>query len=390
MALITNSDKQWQTPDDICAHVGDDYAQHHGAIVPPIYQNSLFVQDGANGPYTYSREANPTVEVAERKIAALEGAQGALCFASGMAAISSAILHFVRAGSHLVMVGTAYGPTRRFAAVYLKERLGVETTFVNGSCPQEIFDAVRENTRLIYLESPSSLVFHMQDLDAVSAFAHSRGIGTVIDNTYATPLHQQPLLHGIDISCHTASKYMGGHSDIVAGALAASAEIVESIRKNERELFGACMDPHQAWLLARGLRTLPVRLKRHGESGKKVAAYLESRAEVVRVNYPGSATYPQKELFARYLTGTNGLLSFQLRATPEQVRRFVASLRVFQRGVSWGGFESLAWPVSLDATPGPERPGAAPDGVRLHVGLEEPSTLIADLEQAFASLRESV
>lgn len=166
MALITNSDKQWQTPDDICAHVGDDYAQHHGAIVPPIYQNSLFVQDGANGPYTYSREANPTVEVAERKIAALEGAQGALCFASGMAAISSAILHFVRAGSHLVMVGTAYGPTRRFAAVYLKERLGVETTFVNGSCPQEIFDAVRENTHLIYLESPSSLVFHMQDLDA--------------------------------------------------------------------------------------------------------------------------------------------------------------------------------------------------------------------------------
>ena len=128
---------------------------------------------------------------------------------------------------------------------------------------------VRENTRLIYLESPSSLVFHMQDLDAVSAFAHSRGIGTVIDNTYATPLHQQPLLHGIDISCHTASKYMGGHSDIVAGALAASAEIVESIRKNERELFGACMDPHQAWLLARGLRTLPVRLKRHGESGKR-------------------------------------------------------------------------------------------------------------------------
>lgn len=386
MAFVTENDLRYTSAGDICAHVGDDYAEHHGAIVPPIYQNSLFVQGAGNGPFIYTRDANPTVEVAERKIAALEGAQGALCFASGMAAISAAMLHFVRANAHVVMVGTAYGPARRFAEKYLRERMNVETTFVDGADTAEVIAAARGDTRLIYLESPSSLVFRMQDLAAVAAFARARGIGTVIDNTYATPLHQRPLSHGIDIVCHTASKYMGGHSDIVAGALAARREIIESIQFSERELLGGCMDPHQAWLLTRGLRTLPVRLERHGENGKKVAAFLESRPEVEKVFYPGSATYDQKELFEKYLGGTNGLMSIQLRGGAQKASRFVAALRVFQKGVSWGGFESLVWPLTVGDAPNPECPTLPFNLVRLHVGLEDADTLTADLAQAFSAM----
>ena len=271
MAFLTEEDRKYRTPEDICAHVGDDYARFDGAIIPPIFQNSLFVKPTeVNGvtqtDYAYTRVCNPTTEVAERKIAALEGGDGALCFSSGMGAISSAIMHCVRANCHVILLDTAYGCTLEFIKEYLHERFNIEYTLVNGGSVDEIRAAIRPNTRLIYLESPSSLVFRMQDLDAVAALAKEHGIMTVIDNTYATPLHQQPLKHGIDIVCHTASKYMGGHSDLVAGALIARREIIESIQKYERALLGSNMDPHQSWLLTRGLRTLPVRLKRHGES----------------------------------------------------------------------------------------------------------------------------
>ena len=216
MAFLTEEDRRYTTPEDICAHVGDEYAKYMGAIVPPIFQNSLFVRPNegngiANSSYSYTRMANPTVDIAERKIAALEGGDGALCFSSGMGAISSAILHFVRANCHVVLVDTAYGCTLGFVKQYLRERFNVDYTLVNGSSVDEIAAAIRPDTRLIYLESPSSLVFRMQDLDAITAIARAKGIGTVIDNTYATPLYQQPLKHGVDIVAHTASKYLGGH-----------------------------------------------------------------------------------------------------------------------------------------------------------------------------------
>lgn len=382
MAFLTEQDRQYNTPEDICAHVGDDYARYLGAIVPPIFQNSLFVQPTEangmeSGEYYYSRVSNPTVEIAERKIAALEGADGALCFSSGMAAITSAILHFSRAGGHIVLVGTAYGPAVTFIRKYLSARFSITHTLVTGNSLEEIENAIRPETTLIYLESPSSCVFMMQDLAAVTALAKSRGIGTCIDNSYATSLHQQPLAHGVDIVVHTASKYLGGHSDIVAGALAARREIIESIQKNERELLGGIMDPHQAWLLIRGIRTLPVRLRQHGASGKKVAAFLEDHPKIKKVFYPGSDTYDQKELFNRYLSGTNGLIAFIPNGDDEQIARFVGSLRCFQRGVSWGGFESLITPIAWNEDAA--RCGIPQHLVRIHVGLEDVDTLIADL-----------
>ena len=393
MAILSEKDKQYLKKEDICTHLGDDYAKFMGAIVPPIFQNSLFVKPTpTNGVpdsgYVYTRVCNPTTEIAEKKIAALEGADGALCFSSGMAAISSAILHFVRDNCHVVYVASSYGPTRTFLTQYCANRFGVTTTPVKGVTTEEVEAAIRPNTKLIYLESPSSGVFRLQDIEAIAQIAKSKGIGTIIDNTYATPLHQNPLRYGIDIAVHTASKYMGGHSDIVAGALAANAEIIESIQHQERELLGSIMDPHQSWLLTRGLRTLPLRLKQHGANGRQVAQYLEQHPKVEQVFYPGSETFQQKELFRRYLSGTNGLISFVPKGTVEQVRQFMYDLKVFQFGVGWGGFESLVINITVGYTPEQAEAVDCPVNlVRIHCGLEDADSLIADLEQAFEKLK---
>ena len=359
MAFLTEEDRRYTTPEDICAHVGDEYAKYMGAIVPPVFQNSLFVQpDEYNGipehPYSYSRVSNPTTDVAERKIAALEGGDGALCFSSGMGAISSAIMHFVRAHSHAVIVDTSYGCTLCFIRDYLHERFDVSFTEVNGGSVEEIEAAIRPDTKIIILESPSSLLFRMQDLSAIAAVARAKGIGTVIDNTYATPINQNPLKHGIDIVCHTASKYMGGHSDIIAGAVVARREIIESIQNRERAWFGSNMDPHSAMLLTRGLRTLPVRLARHAENAEKVVEFLENDPRIGQVFYPGSKTFAQNDLFHK--------------------------LKLFQCGCSWGGFESLAIPIKSDE--GGRAVGRPDNLIRMHVGLEDVNSLIADIEQA--------
>ena len=391
MALLTEEDRQYLTPEDICAHLGDDYARFMGAIVPPVFQNSLFVRPKEEGepgtPYSYTRMANPTIDIAERKIAALEGGDGALCFSSGMGAISSAILHFVRANCHVVLVDTAYGCTLGFVQSYLRERFNVDCTLVNGSSLEEIRAAIRPNTRLIYLESPSSLLFRMQDLAAVAALAREKGIGTVIDNSYATPLYQQPLKHGIDIVCHTASKYLGGHSDIVAGALVARREIIESIQNLERAWLGNNMDPHQASLLIRGLRTLTVRVPQHAAGAEKVAAYLEKSPKIRQVFYPGSATYAQNDLFRKYMKRATGLLSFATAGSWDDAVRFTRKLRCFQNGCSWGGFESLCVPLGQDDA---GRAAGRPDNlVRMHVGLENVDTLLEDIEQAMRVLPDA-
>lgn len=381
MAILTEKDRKYTSPEDICAHLGDNYADFNGAIIPPIFQSSLFVQHTeTNGvgehPYTYSRSENPTLEVAEKKIAALEGGDGALVFSSGMGAMSAAIMHFVRAGCHVVLVGTCYVGANTFIREYLHNKFNISFTAVHGGDIKEIEDAIRPETALIYLESPSTFVFHMQDLEAIARIAKERGIGTVIDNTYATPLHQQPLKHGIDIVCHSITKYLSGHSDVMGGVLVANEEIIRSVQANERVLIGAVMDPHQAYLLTRGIRTLPLRLAQHGENGKRVAAFLESHPKIERVFYPGSESFAQKELFEKYLSGTNGLMSFIPKGTEAQVQKLVNSLHYFQNGFSWGGFESLVTYVGS-----PERGHL----IRMHVGLESVDSLIDDLKNALDS-----
>ena len=396
MANLKPQDLQYKTKSDIVTHVGDEYAEFMGAIVPPIFQNSLFLKPTPyNGipednEFVYTRVNNPTIDIAERKIAALECAEAAACFSSGMGAISAAIMHFVKKDCHIIAPHTIYGQTRTFITKYLAEKFGVTHTFVHGSDLEEIKAAIRPETTLIYLESPSSLVLYMQDIEEIAKIAKEHGIGTAIDNTYATPLHQNPYTYGIDLVCHTASKYMGGHSDIVAGVVAGSKEMIEQIAHEERELLGSCMDPHQAWLLIRGLRTMPVRVKAHGESGLKVAKWLEQQPCVKQVFYPGLDSHPQKELVDKYLKGgLNGLIGFVYDGTAEQAREFMYSLKMFQYGVSWGGFESLVAPGSVGLTDEEAAAIGMPANViRIHVGLEDVDTLIADLAQAFEASKK--
>ena len=396
MANLKPQDLQYKTKSDIVTHVGDEYAEFMGAIVPPIFQNSLFLKPTPyNGipednEFVYTRVNNPTIDIAERKIAALECAEAAACFSSGMGAISAAIMHFVKKDCHITAPHTIYGPTRTFITKYLAEKFGVTHTFVHGSDLEEIKAAIRPETTLIYLESPSSLVLYMQDIEEIAKIAKEHGIGTAIDNTYATPLHQNPYTYGIDLVCHTASKYMGGHSDIVAGVVAGSKEMIEQIAHEERELLGSCMDPHQAWLLIRGLRTMPVRVKAHGESGLKVAKWLDQQPCVKQVFYPGLDSHPQKELVDKYLKGgLNGLIGFVYDGTAEQAREFMYSLKMFQYGVSWGGFESLVAPGSVGLTDEEAAAIGMPANViRIHVGLEDVDTLIADLAQAFEASKK--
>ncbi|RAV23005.1 trans-sulfuration enzyme family protein [Paenibacillus contaminans] len=383
---VTDKGHEFRTKEDICAHLGDDYDRYLGAIVPPIFQNSLFTRKTKEHGYIYTRIGNPTTEIAERKIAALEEGEAARCFSSGMGAISAAIMSVLSKDSHVICAASAYGPTRQLLDTYLA-RFGLETTYVHGTSIDEFERAVRPNTRLIFLESPSSHIFAMQDLAEVARLAKAKGISTIIDNTWATPLFQNPLKLGIDLVVHSASKYLGGHSDIIGGVAVGTAAAMERLTHEERALYGAIMDPHQAWLLLRGLRTLPVRLKQHEESGMKVAAFLEGHPKVERVLYPGLPSHPQYELGRRQMSGNSGLLSFIPKASDADIMSMIPRLRFFELGPSWGGFESLIATPGIGVSEESLAAAGIPRGLlRISVGLESAETLMEDLDWALSGL----
>lgn len=384
MALLREQDRKYVTPEDICCHLGDDYDDWMGAVNPPIFQTTLFTSTTKQPQeYIYTRVANPTTQVAERKIAALEGADGALCFGSGMAAITAAINHFVKVNCHIVVVNTAYCDARRFITDYLAKKCGVTYTYVLGDDLNEIEAAIRPETTLIYLESPSSAILRMQDLEAIAKLAKAHGIGTAIDNTYATPLYQNPLKWGIDISIHTVSKYLCGHSAVVGGVLCANADIIRSIQDNERALLGSLLSPMDSYLLCMSLRTLPIRMAKHGENGRKVAEFLENHPKVDKVFYPGSKTYPWKDLFDKYMTGTTGLISVVPKGSKEEVEGFCHTLKGFLQGVSWGSYESIVSGKSVGMTEERARAeGMVPNIVRLNIGTENVNTIISNLDEA--------
>ena len=383
-------------------HVGEESRGPHGAVVPPLFQNSLFTfedwdaidaafADRTNA-YIYSRVGNPTVRLAEEKIADLAGGERARLFASGMGAISAAILHSVRAGDHVVAVRNVYGPTSTFLDRYLGEKLNLTVTFVPGDDVAQFENAFTDRTRLIVLESPSSSVFGLQDIAAVCELAGARRVRTMIDNTWATPLFQRPLALGVDLEVHSCSKYLGGHSDLVGGVVIGRLEDLESISVREVELFGGAMAPFDAWLLTRSLRTLPLRMRQHQASGLAVARFLEQHPRVRHVRHPGLESHPQHALARRQMTGTTGLLGFALDTDDlAAIKRFVNGLATFRIGVSWGGHESLVWApvISLLRETPPERfaeLGIAPGDIRISVGLEHPDDLIADLDAALATM----
>ena len=366
-----DSGSVYRTDADILAHLADDYEMHNNAVVPPIYMNTLHVRpkDKLDEParFVYGRVSNPTTEVFERKVAALERAEVALAFGSGMAAMTSAILANVAHGDHIICVDHAYGPTRMFISDDLG-KFGVSSTFVRGVELSDFEQALRPETKLIYLESPTSMMFELQDIRAVTALAKKHGIVTVIDNSLATPLYQRPLEMGVDLVCHTVSKYLGGHSDVIAGITAGNSEIMAKVR-HVREFYGGILGPMEAWLATRGLRTLIVRLKAHCETAMEIARRLELHPAVSVVHYPGLESHPQHGLAKTQMTGFPSPLSFELHCGNSEAQEFVKRTKFFNVGPSWGGYESMISYPREESTL-----------IRIHTGLEDIETLWLDLK----------
>jgi cystathionine beta-lyase/cystathionine gamma-synthase len=379
----------------IINHLGEERGSYYNAVTPPIFQTSNFAFNSVDdlrksiadekSSHIYSRGNNPTVDTLCKKIAALEDTQEALAFASGMAAISSAVISFVNSGDHIVCVRNNYSWTNMLMTKFLP-RFGVETTFVDGRDPENFRKAIKKNTKIIYLESPNSLTFELQDIEAVAKIAKSEGITTLIDNSYASPLTQSPSAMGIDIILHSASKYLGGHSDIVAGIICGSSENMLRIFNNEYMGLGGIISPFNAWLMLRGLRTLPARIDKISETTVKVLDYLENHPMIADILHPLSRKHPQYDLAVRQMLKPTGLFSVRLKTKDrDKTEKFVNSLKQFIIGVSWGGHESLVFPaMSFDDTRTKE--GYTNNLIRFYIGLDDADCLIKDIDQAFKKI----
>ena len=385
------------SPEMITSHYGEEYDKYYNAIVPPIFMNSLNVfneiDDYFNAKvhdkhtYVYGRVQNPTVRILEDKVAALEHGVAAFAFGSGMAAATTAVLSVVKTGDNIVCLRNAYGPLKNFVENYCPQHLGTTLTYVKGIEVSEFEEAITDNTSLVILESPSSVVFTLQDVEAVSQIAHAHGAKVYIDNSFCSPIFSNPLDMGADIVMHTASKYMGGHSDIIGGMLAVRDEELANAIVTNRELFGGIIGPMEAWLILRGLRTLSVRVKAHEEVAMKVAEYLENHPKVAKVYYTGLKSHPQHDLVQKQQKGSTGLMTFEIRGSTDDARKVVNSLKVFKIGVSWGGFESLAcMPHMRCDEQACQWLGGGQNLIRIHCGLEGADALIADLAQALEKI----
>lgn len=392
-------------PLDLRICIEDAVEPYGDGAVPtcaPIVQTSLFsfpslaeLQDGLSnemGTHVYSRGQNPTVEVLERKMAALERGEACKAFASGMAAVSAVFLGLLEAGDHVVFFNQIYGPTLQLARQL--ERFGITHDVVLSLDVAELEAALRPETRLIWVESPGTMLFRVADLAAVAALARDRGITTAIDNTWTTPLLQKPLTLGFDVVMHTATKYLGGHSDVVGGVVVTDRERMRQIFYRAYLLNGGILPPFDAWLLLRGIRTLPARLREHEATGLAVARFLRDHPKVAAVHHPAFTGDPA--VVERQMSGHSGVFSFQLAEGAAvgpgadgaarahgAVSRFVDGLEIFRIGVSWGGVESLViTPQRADNAGSLERNGLPPGLVRLSVGLEGSDALLEDVARS--------
>ncbi|WP_075215900.1 cystathionine beta-lyase [Mongoliimonas terrestris] len=384
-----SDDRIEPSPETLLAHKGRHPRDHHGFVNPPVYHGStvtfpdVATMLSGRQRYTYGRHGSPTTDALEEVLAALEGAEGVVLCPSGLSAVTTAILAVAGAGDHILVVDSVYAPARRFCDGMAK-RLGIETTYYDPALGAEIESLIRPNTRAIYTETPGSLTFELQDIDALAAVARRHNLLVVTDNTWATPLFYKPLAHGADISLMAGTKYVVGHSDVLIGTVAAGPRAWKRLKEVRTDL-GLSVGPDDVNLSLRGLRTMAVRLARHQESGIAVARWLEDRPEVARVLHPALPSHPQHALYARDFTGASGLFSFVTRPAPmKAVAAMLDGLAYFGLGYSWGGFESLA--IVSDPKKIRTATAWADDGhlIRLHIGLENPADLIADLEAGFA------
>ncbi|MFD3533929.1 cystathionine gamma-synthase [Streptomyces sp. NPDC058664] len=367
-------------------HAGNTADPLTGAVVPPIYQVSTYKQDGVGGlrgGYEYSRSANPTRTALEENLAALEGGRRGLAFASGLAAEDCLLRTLLAPGDHVVIPNDAYGGTFRLFAKVV-ERWGVDFSVANTSDIDAVRDAVNDRTKLIWVETPSNPLLGITDIEAVAGVARQAGVKLVVDNTFASPYLQQPLALGADVVVHSLTKYMGGHSDVVGGALVTADEALGEELAYHQNAMGAVAGPFDSWIVLRGIKTLAVRMDRHSENAEKIVEMLTQHPKVTQVLYPGLPEHPGHEVAAKQMRSFGGMISFRVEGGEEAAVEVCNRARLFTLGESLGGVESLI-----------EHPGrmthasvagsaleVPADLVRLSVGIENADDLLADLRQA--------
>ncbi len=369
--------------EDIIMHSGEKSSEFLGAVNVPIYQTSLFSRKNGSKGYSYTRINNPTTEAVERKLAELENAEGALLFSSGMAAITSSLMRYIKTDSRIVSVKNVYLGVQMFFDDYLKSKFNVRTEYFNAGAYDEFLKAVENGADVIYLETVVSNVFTIPDMDKICTYAKNHDIKVIVDNTYATPIFCNPLDYGADIVVHSCSKYINGHSDVVAGVVMSDAKTIDELRNWERGIYGAIIDPHQAWLVLRGMRTLTLRMHKHMENGIKLGKFLENHPKIEKVIYPALPSHPQYEAGKRLLRGYPGLLCFVPAGGIEKAKKFYASLDVPEVGPSWGGFETIINGPGMNISQErAERTGILRGQIRISVGLECIDTIIEDFKKA--------
>jgi cystathionine beta-lyase/cystathionine gamma-synthase len=383
---------------EILMHLGEDRENYYYAVSPPIIQSSNFVFPNLQEfrarfsdehiNHVYSRGNNPTVEILRKKLAALEGTEDALVFSSGAGAIAAAVIGNVAAGDHIVCQQGPYSWTSALLRKFLT-RFGVEYTFVDGTSIEKIRAAIRPNTKVLFLESPNTMTFECQDLAACAALAKEFGLVTMIDNSYCSPIYQNPAQFGIDIVLHSGTKYINGHSDVVVGVLCATQAMCKKIFESELMTLGGVISPHDAALVIRGLRTLPLRVQRSHDSAAYIIEKLTNHPKVERIWWPFHDSFPQLTLAKQQMRGCGGLFSVQFKTDSEaKMEAFIHRLKCYLMAVSWGGHESLLIPtIGFYHIPGrTSNPPLPWTFCRFYIGLEDPQWLWEDLEQAMEEL----
>ena len=377
-------------------HAGEDASKHYGAVSVPVYNASVFAfSDADEGAaihnhqkegYFYGRLGNPTQEALERAVCELEqGAESALAFASGMAAISAALLTFLKTGDHVVAPESHYSTAGMFLS-YLEENFGISTTFIDAARAENYAEAIRDNTKVFYLETPSNPTLKITDIAEVARIARQNGIATIADNTFATPFNQLPLKLGVDIVMHSATKYLGGHSDLTAGVMAGKREHVEKARLKITKLFGGNIAPQTAWLILRGIKTLALRMERHNENAQKIAEFLVEHPKVRQVNYVGLLSHPNHEIARKQMRGFGGMISFDVGSI-EAGKALLNNVKICTLATSLGGVETIIQhSASMTNFNDPRekrlKAGITDGLIRLSVGIENADDLIDDLQRA--------
>ena len=381
-------------------HSGEKVDARTAAVTQAIHQSSTFafpsieemarVFKGQSSAYIYTRYGNPTSRSVEEKLAELEGCEDGLLFSSGMAAMSSVLLTFCRPGAHLVVARDVYGGTFQLAAELMRDHLGLDVRFVDAGEPSQLEESLKGKPALISVESPTNPLLKIIDLEAIARAAHDAGCLLLVDNTFATPVNQNPARFGADIVLHSASKYLAGHSDLIAGAVAGPSGHIDRIRKTLR-LLGGCIDPHAAWLLGRSMKTLPLRVYRQNESALAIARFLKGHPKVANVYYPGLPDHPNHDLAARQMRGFGGVLSFELHGGVAALESLTKRLELTVLAPSLGGVDSLMLPPAVSshiALPVEVRrlSGISDGLMRLAVGVEDTEDLLSDFDQALEAV----